>query len=128
LSLAMLTPTDDAQGAPPPTTAIIITEQASEQIIVMDPRKDWASPAAQRWAWQPGPESDLNAPAEAWGHPDDARLRTDRRDGEQYILVSDSDRLLAKVPYPDGGAVAWSTNGTRAAGPHGIELLPDGNI
>lgn len=111
-----------------PSTLIVITEQSSEQIIVMDPQEDWATSQAQKWSWAPGPGSELNAPDDAWHHPDDARLRTDERTGEQFVMVADSFGLLAQVPYPDGGKVAWSTNGTFEAGPHGIELLPDGNV
>ena len=111
-----------------PTTPIVLTEQSAPEIVVMDPRADWSTDEARLWSWSPDAESDLNAPPEAWYHPDDARLRTDERTGEQYVMVSDSFGLLAQVPYPEGGRVAWSVNGTHDASPHGIELLPDGNV
>lgn len=115
-------------GQPGRRTPIVITEQATNRVMVMDPLRDWRSPAAQLWSWKPGPESEINAPESAWKHPDDARLRTDQRTGRQYVMVADSFGLLAQVPYPDAGKVAWSVNGTFDDGPHGIELLPDGNV
>lgn len=108
-----------------PTTPIVITEQAAHEIVVMDPRLDWDSPAARLWSWKPGPDSDLNAPDSAWLHPDDARLRTDPLTGDQCILVTDSYGLVAQVRYPDAGPVMWSIQEPNA---HGAELLPDGNI
>lgn len=111
-----------------PTTPIVLTEQSEPEIVVMDPTADWTTDRARLWSWSPGPESELNAPESAWLHPDDARLRTDDQTGQQYVMVSDSYGLLAQVPYPDGGKVAWSIDGTFDAGPHGIDLLPTGNV
>ncbi|WP_022919661.1 DUF6528 family protein [Ruania albidiflava] len=122
------TTTETEESAQMPTTPIVLTEQAEPEILVMDPTADWSTDEARLWAWSPGPDSDLNAPDEAWYHPDDARLRTDERTGEQFVMVSDSFGLLAQVPYPAGGRVAWSVDGTHEASPHGIELLPDGNV
>lgn len=124
-STALGTTAARADAPDRPTTPIVITEQAAHEIVVMDPGGDWASPSARLWSWKPGPDSDINAPASAWLHPDDARLRTDPRTGEQYVLVTDSYGLVAQVPYPDAGPVAWSIEESNA---HGAELLPDGNI
>src|SRR5699024_10472289 len=120
--------TETEESAQMPTTPIVLTEQAEPEILVMDPTADWSTDEARLWSWSPGPASDLEAPDEAWYHPDDARLRTDERTGEQFVMVSDSFGLLAQVPYPEGGRVAWSADGTHEASPHGIELLPDGNV
>jgi hypothetical protein len=108
-------------------TPIILTEQASDQIIVMDSTRSWDSPNAQLWSWSPGPGSGVSNPGDSWGLPDDARLRSDDT-GQQYILVTDSYGLLAKVPYPQGGEVDWSVELGHGPNPHGIELLPNDNI
>ncbi|MGW5363862.1 DUF6528 family protein [Actinopolymorpha pittospori] len=110
-----------------PRTPIIVTEQATDQVVVLDPSRDWSKDRAQIWAWQPGPDSDAGDTSQSWGLPDDARLRRDAS-GQRYVLVTDSYGLLASVPYPQKGPVAWSVDVGRTPNPHGIELLPDGNI
>ncbi|MFD2081176.1 hypothetical protein SAMN05421678_104138 [Actinopolymorpha cephalotaxi] len=116
--------TADGQARPAP---IIVTEQAGDRVVVLDSTKRWANPNATLWSWQPGVDSDTGDTSTSWGLPDDARLRTGA-DGNQYVLVTDSYGLLASVPYPDKGPVAWSVDVGRSPNPHGIELLPDGNI
>jgi DNA-binding MurR/RpiR family transcriptional regulator len=114
--------TDPAQSA---STPVVVTEQASGGILVLDTDQDWATESAVRWSWRP--DIDADDPDRPWRCPTDARLRRDAS-GQQYLLVADSYGLLAMVRYPQGGAAAWSVHAGAAANPHGIELLPDGNI
>ncbi|NUP82006.1 MAG: MurR/RpiR family transcriptional regulator [Nonomuraea sp.] len=109
-------------------TPVAVTDQASRHILVLDPDRDWAEESAVLWRWQPDADSGVEDPQGSWRLPTDARLRHDASTGRQYVLVSDSCGLLAAVPYPQGGAVAWSVNAGAAANPHGVERLPDGNV
>ncbi|BCJ36401.1 hypothetical protein Athai_39040 [Actinocatenispora thailandica] len=104
-------------------TPVVVTEQASGRILVLDPEADWAADSAVRWSWRP----DADAAAGSWRWPTDARLRRDAS-GQRYLLVADSYGLLAKVRYPQGGAPLWSVHAGAAANPHGVELLPAGNV
>jgi hypothetical protein len=96
--------------------------------MVLDPQKDWSSPANVTWSWCPRMHPDADIDDASWGLPNDARLRRDNSTEQRYVLISDSNGLLASVPYPRGGPVAWSVNAGAAANPHGIERLPDGNV
>jgi hypothetical protein len=107
---------------------IVVTEQATGRILVLDPRPAWSSPAAVQWSWRPPPSPHRAGSAGSWGLPDDVRLRVDPVTGQRSVLVCDSYGLVAVVPYPAGGAPAWSVEVGRAANPHGIERLPDGNV
>lgn len=110
------------------TTPVVVTDQASRRILVLDHDRDWSEEAAVLWWWRPDADSGVEDPEGSWRLPTDARLRRDASTEQQYVLVSDSFGLLAAVRYPQGGAVAWSVNAGAAANPHGIERLPDGNI
>ncbi|HEY9293432.1 MAG TPA: DUF6528 family protein [Microlunatus sp.] len=109
------------------TTPVVVTEQKSDRILVLDLCKSWSKPGAELWSWKPSKEFGITDPDNSWGLPDDARLRRDA-DGNQFVLATDSYGLLAKIPYPAGGEVAWSVELGRGPNPHGIELLPNGNI
>lgn len=111
-----------------PSTPIAVTEQATGHIVVLDSDADWASPAAVRWSWAPGEDAGLCDPQASWTCPDDVRLRRDPRSGRLVVLVCASGGLLAQVRYPEGGVPAWAVEVGSAPNPHGIELLPDGNI
>ncbi len=108
-------------------TPVILTEQKSDRIVVMDTCQSWDKPKAELWSWRASKEFGITDPELSWGLPDDARLRRDAA-GDQYVLATDSYGLLAKIPYPAGGEVAWSVELGRGPNPHGIELLPNGNI
>ncbi|MEV6968035.1 DUF6528 family protein [Hamadaea sp. NPDC051192] len=110
------------------TTPVVVTDQASRRILVLDPDRDWSQESAVLWRWGPDADSGVEDLEGSWRLPNDARLRRDASTGQQYVLVSDSCGLLAAVRYPQGGAVAWSVNAGAEANPHGIERLPDGNV
>lgn len=110
------------------TTPVVVTDQASRRILVLDPDREWSEESAVLWSWRPDADSGVEDPDGSWRLPDDARVRRDEATGQEYVLVSDSFGLLAAVRYPQGGAVAWSVNVGAAANPHGIERLPDGNV
>lgn len=122
----MITGSDAA--TPVVVTPIIVTEQASHRILVLDPNGDWSSERAVLWSWKPGPESGIRDHIGSWGLPNDARLRKDSSTGQQFVMVSDSNGLLAAVRFPQGGQLAWSADVGHAANPHGIERLPNGNV
>ncbi|MFC7621161.1 DUF6528 family protein [Microlunatus sp. GCM10028923] len=109
------------------STPVILTEQKSDRLVVMDLCQSWDKSTAQLWSWKASKEFGITDPETSWGLPDDARLRRDA-DGNRFVLATDSYGLLAKIPYPAGGEVAWSVELGRGPNPHGIELLPNGNI
>lgn len=107
-------------------TNVLVTEQASGRILVLDPGVAWSAPAPELWSWRP-PNAGRGAKIDnLWGLPTDARLRS--VDGGQRLLVSDSLGLVAIVAYPEGGEPIWSADLGPQANPHGIELLPGGNV
>jgi len=118
-------------------TLIAVTAQAMARILVLDPEDDWADPAAVRWSWTPDPAAEFSGgetpggaaePQPAWHCLDDVRLRRDAHTGQAYVLACASGGLLAQVRYPQGGMPVWAAELGHAPNPHGIELLPDGNI
>lgn len=118
---------DEMHHARGVVTPVMITEQASNRLMVMDVRRPWSDPRAVLWTWQASERNGISDPATSWGLPDDGRLRRGA-DGQQYVLTTDSYGLLAKIPFPRGGEVAWSVELGHGPNPHGIELLPDGNV
>lgn len=57
-------------------TNVLLTEQASGRVLVLDPGVAWSAPDPELWAWRPpnpgrGPKMD-----DLWGLPTDARLRS----------------------------------------------------
>jgi DNA-binding MurR/RpiR family transcriptional regulator len=119
------TRTGEHRAAHRAPTPVVVTEQASGRILVLDTDQDWATESAVRWSWRPDVDADDSD--RPWRWPTDARLRRDAS-GQRYLLVADSYGLLAQVRYPQGGAPVWSVHAGAAANPHGIELLPDGNV
>lgn len=114
---------------------LALTEQASSQIVVVDPleleearegegESGRARSAAWRWQWSPGADG---ADVPGWGLPSDVKLRTSAAlGGGQWIVAADSRGLAVLAPYPAGRPIRWSC---RVGGnPHAVELLPDGNV
>ncbi|MFG3497911.1 DUF6528 family protein [Streptomyces sp. NPDC047928] len=109
---------------------MLVTEQVSRRILLLDGRRrDWG-PAAVRWAFSPVGDAryaDLR-PERSWVHPDEAKVR--RRHGRTYVLTTASYGFAAVVAYPSGDRY-WGgvlSPGTIRDNPHSIELLPDGDV
>lgn len=113
---------------------IVLTEQASDQILVLDSERTAWENATIRWSWRPAEANGLGHLTHAWGAPSDAKLRrceqaASRSDTIQYcLLTTDSLGLAAVVPYPQGTGAYWAVDVTRQSNAHSIELLPDGNV
>lgn len=113
-------------GGPKKPYDIVVTDQASDQIIVLDADPaGWIS-GAPKWAWKPTAEEGLGDLTDNWGLPDEAKLR--HHHGRRYLLTTDSYGLAAVIPYPSGDGFYWAADVGRAANAHSIELLPDGNV
>ncbi|MER6996877.1 DUF6528 family protein [Streptomyces sp. NPDC000410] len=123
-----------AAPAPPGTPDVLLTDQASKRILLLDgARVGWdpaTDPSAVKWAFSPLGDAryaDLR-PAVSWVHPDEAKVRTHR--GRTYVLTTASYGFAAVVEYPSGRRYWGGTlsPGTIRHNPHSIELLPDGNV
>jgi hypothetical protein len=105
---------------------IVVTEQATHQILVLDSdRRSWQK-AKVLWRWRPSAANGLADLARGWGTPSEAKLRHHGR--AAYLLTTDSLGLAAVVPYPEGGQAYWAANVGPQPNVHSIELLPDGNV
>jgi Family of unknown function (DUF6528) len=106
---------------------IVVTDQATHQILVLPANLSSWNHHPFSWRWRPTPAEGFRGfnLAAAWGRPDEAKLRT--RDGHQYLLTTDSKGLAAVVPYPLGRDPYWAADLGRKANPHSIELLPNGD-
>ncbi|KKI92545.1 hypothetical protein WQ54_09160 [Bacillus sp. SA1-12] len=105
---------------------VAVTDQASEQILVFDTKKtNLNAKSALKWSWAPTEENGFDEELiSAWGTPSGVKLRK-AEDGGKYMLVTDSEGLVAMVSYPNGKRV-WGHN--VGGNPHAAELLPDGNV
>ncbi|GAB3427390.1 DUF6528 family protein [Flindersiella endophytica] len=108
------------------TEAIAITEQASDQILVLASEPGAWEKATISWRWKPTATNGFADLVDNWGLPDEAKLR--HRGDQAYLLTADSYGLAAVVPYPQGTGAYWAADVGRANNPHSIELLPDGNV
>ena len=106
---------------------IAATDDASQSIMVFDPAvTDWNSSSAVKYTWAPSASNGFTNPAEGWGLPADVKLRNYM--GSQYIIVGDTDGFASVIPYPALTGKLWANNIGSAAGIHGVELMPDGNV
>ncbi|MBC6466303.1 hypothetical protein HKK74_12435 [Actinomadura alba] len=104
---------------------IVVTEQATDRILVLDSdRQSWQETKVL-WSWRPSAANGLGDLVASWGAPSDAKLR--HRDGKPHLLAVDSLGLATVVSYPDGAAY-WATSVGTQPNLHSIELLPDGNV
>ncbi|GAA2306391.1 DUF6528 family protein [Streptomyces kunmingensis] len=113
---------------------VVVTEQASRRILVLDPAAAPWDPAAEpgvvRWAFSPlGDERyrDLK-PEVSWVYPSEAKVRRHR--GRTFLLTTASFGFVGVVEWP-GGRRYWGTAigpGDDLCNPHTAELLPDGNV
>ena len=129
--IVVLTSTAAMAGAQPATAStgsydVVVTDQASDRIIVLDTDDTSWTTDSQRWSWKPTAAHGFGDLTDNWGLPDEAKLR--HRDGRSYLLTTDSYGLAAVVPYPSGKGFHWAADVGRADNAHSIELLPSGNV
>ncbi|MEU5999683.1 DUF6528 family protein [Streptomyces sp. NPDC047197] len=113
---------------------MLLTEQATQQILVLDPRRRvWdveADPSVVRWAFSPMGRSgyeDLR-PEDSWVYPSESKVR--RHKGRTYVLTTASFGFVGVVDYPSGRRY-WGAAigpGDDLFNPHSAEILPDGNV
>ncbi|MFF1378571.1 DUF6528 family protein [Streptomyces sp. NPDC058308] len=121
-------------GVPAGTPPVLLTEQASRRILVLDPRRRvWdpaVDPSAVCWEFSPLGDPryrDLD-PDMSWVYPCEAKVRLHRR--RTYVLTTASFGFVAVVEHPTGRRY-WGTAigpGDDLFNPHSAELLPDGNV
>ncbi|MFE5024584.1 DUF6528 family protein [Streptomyces sp. NPDC056656] len=123
-----------ARAVAPGAPAVMVTEQASKRVLVLDPgRSTWdpaADPSCVRWEFSPvgDPRYRDLVPDESWVYPAEAKVRVHR--GRTYLLTTASFGFAAVVSYPSGRRY-WGAAlgpGDDLFNPHSIEILPDGNV
>lgn len=125
----------DAHGdVPKGTPPVLLTEQASKRILVLDPkRRVWdpaMDPSSVRWAFSPHDRpgyKDLR-PDVSWVYPSESKVRRHR--GRTYVLTTASFGFVAVVDFPSGRRY-WGAAigpGDDLFNPHSAEILPDGNV
>ncbi|MER7350033.1 DUF6528 family protein [Streptomyces aurantiacus] len=121
-------------GVPPGTPPVLVTEQASKRLLVLDPRRRvWdpaADPAVVRWQFSPlgDPRYRDLRPEVSWVYPCEAKVRVHRK--RALVLTTASFGFVAAVEYPTGRRY-WGAAlgpGDDLFNPHSAELLPDGNV
>ena len=106
---------------------IAVTDNTSKSIMVFDPSvTDWNSSSALKHTWAPSSSNGFTTPTDGWGLPADVKIRN--YNGSQYIAVADTDGFAGVIPYPSLTGKLWAVNIGSAAGVHGVELMPDGNV
>jgi hypothetical protein len=133
--LVITAPAAVADTAPPGgrsalTPPVIVTDQASRQVLVLDSaRSTWDTaedPSGVLWSFSPDGDpryADLN-PGASWTNVSDAKVRSFR--GETYVMANASGGMAAVVAYPSGEPY-WAAD-TGRTNLHSIEMLPDGNV
>jgi hypothetical protein len=103
-------------------SSILICEQASNRIMLMDSEVDWKSPDAVIWSWSPKLDPMVDDHQHSWFRSlDDAKPV---RHGQQ-VVVTASGGGAALIDFESGRAVATVNIG---GSPHSAELLPDGRV
>jgi hypothetical protein len=112
-------------------TFVAVTDQASDQILVLDPTvSDWNATndsAALKWAWQPTAANGFSDAMPSWALPSSARLRHSEQQDSDVLVTTASYGFVGVASYPSGQRV-WSTDVGTAPNAHSAELLPNGNI
>ncbi len=102
--------------------AILICEQASGRVVLMDSATDWSDPSAELWAWDPAQDPGLSDEQRGWfSHPSEAKPA---RAGTR-VLVTASGGGVAVVDVFTGEAAFVAYAG---GNPHSAALLPDGRL
>ncbi|MFH9074100.1 DUF6528 family protein [Streptomyces alboflavus] len=121
-------------GIPPGTPPILVTEQASKRLLLLDPRRRVWDPAAEpgvvRWQFSPlgDPRYRDLQPEASWVYPCEAKVRVHRK--RTLVLTTASFGFVAAVEYPTGRRY-WGAAlgpGDDLFNPHSAEVLPDGNV
>ncbi|MFH8609428.1 DUF6528 family protein [Streptomyces sp. NPDC018029] len=121
-------------GVPAGTPPVLLTEQASRRLLVLDPRRRVWDPAAEpsvvRWQFSPlgDPRYKDLRPDESWVYPCEAKVRVHRK--RTYVLTTASFGFVAVVEHPSGRRY-WGAAlgpGDDLFNPHSAEILPDGNV
>lgn len=103
-------------------TSILICEQASKRIMLMDSEVDWASPDAVIWSWSPQDDPTLNDEQRSWfRNVDEAKPVLNG----QQIVVTASSGGAALIDFESAQAIATVHIG---GSPHSAELLPNGCV
>ena len=106
----------------PKRPQILVCEQATASVLLMDADQDWALPEAVIWSWHPLKDPTLTDEQRGWfSNLTDAKpIRAG-----QKIVVCASGGGAAIVDKQTSRAVAVIYVG---ANPHSVEVLPDGRI
>lgn len=113
--------TTNHETAPKPA-CILICEQASNRIMLMDSTADWADAKAVIWSWSPKNDPLLREEQKAWfRNLDEAKPVLD---GAQ-IVVTASGGGAALVDFKSAKVIAAIHIG---GSPHSADMLPDGKI
>ncbi|WP_447039220.1 DUF6528 family protein [Streptomyces sp. DSM 118878] len=121
-------------GRPGGTPPVLLTEQATRRLLVLDSRRRvWdpaADPSVVRWQFSPlgDPRYQDLAPDVSWIYPNESKVRVHRR--RPYVLTTASFGFVAVVAYPSGERY-WAAAigpGDDLFNPHSAEILPDGNV
>lgn len=117
---------------PQSPTLVAAAEQATHQILVLDPTvSDWSTSndaVAVKWAWQPTEANGFSlADLSSWGAASSARLRHSDQLHSDVMLATASNGFVGLVSYPSGQRV-WSTDVGVPPNAHYAELLPNGNV
>ncbi|MFE5585997.1 DUF6528 family protein [Kitasatospora sp. NPDC056531] len=111
---------------------VVAVDQASRRVLVLrgaEELVDYQGPDRPPvvWSWGADRADDLGDldREHSWTNPDEAKSRI--LDGRRYLLTTASGGLAAVVDTATGGS-RWAADLGRAANPHSIELLPDGNV
>ncbi|MEU5579745.1 DUF6528 family protein [Streptomyces huasconensis] len=137
--IAAALPATAAHGAsgsavPAGTPPVLVTEQASRRLLVLDPRRRvWdpaVDPSVVRWQFSPlgDPRYRDLRPDASWVYPCEAKVRVHRK--RTYVLTTASFGFVAVVAHPSGRRY-WGTAlgpGDDLFNPHSAEILPDGNV
>ena len=103
-------------------TTILICEQASGRIMLMDSEIDWASPDAVVWSWSAKNDPTLNDEQRSWfRNLDEAKPVLNGR----QIVVTASGGGAALIDFESARAIAKINIG---GSPHSADRLPDGRI
>lgn len=123
-----------AGEVPAGTPPVLLTEQATRRVLVLDPRRrTWdpaVDPSAVKWQFSPLGDrryADLR-PDVSWVYPSEAKVR--RLRGRTYVLTTASFGFVAVVEHPKGRRY-WGAAigpGDDLFNPHSAEILPDGNV